>query len=184
MKTIIGKIWYPVTTLGYGKRLGVWFQGCNKQCKGCISPELKIYQQGTSMETHELLEYIKNEESVDGLTISGGEPFDQEKALRNLIAEFSDKYNNDIVVFTGYTLEELHAKKSVDIEWILTHIAVLIDGRYMEERGIDIGLRGSDNQVIHVFSNYERYKEIEYCERKLQCIPFKDRLWMIGIPPQ
>ena len=97
---------------------------------------------------------------------------------------FENKYNDDILIFTGYTLEELHTKNSLIIEKILNIISVLIDGEYIEDLNSGIGLRGSFNQNIYIWKNKDKYKDIEKCARKMQCVFLKDRLWMIGIPPK
>lgn len=183
MEICVGKLWYPVLTLGYGKRLGVWAQGCRKNCGGCISPELRTFSAGSMMAPEQILERITPDGEVDGLTISGGEPFEQPEGVLELIRMFRGRYTGDILIFTGYTLEELRGKKSAVIEAILSDIAVLVDGRYVEDQNSKKGLRGSDNQRIHVFQYQDRYREAESLERRLQCVRLKNRLWMIGIPP-
>ena len=129
----IGEIWYPVTTLGYGKRLGIWFQGCQKNCIDCISPEFKAKANGKLLHIEDLGKNIPQDCMIDGLTISGGEPFDQPQGLLKLVQWFENRYSDDILIFTGYTLEELHKKNSLIIEKILNHISVLIDGEYIED---------------------------------------------------
>ena len=180
----IGEIWYPVITLGYGKRLGIWFQGCQKNCMNCISPEFKVKENGKLLHIEDLENNIPQGCIIDGLTISGGEPFDQPQGLLKLVQWFENKYSDDILIFTGYTLEELHKKNSLIIEEVLNIISVLIDGEYIEDLNSGIGLRGSSNQNIYIWKNKDKYKDIEKCARKMQCVFLKDRLWMIGIPPK
>ena len=185
MKKInIGRLWYPVNTLGYGKRLGVWFQGCRKNCNGCLSPEFQSEEENTLYTANEILETVSECEKIDGLTISGGEPFDQEEGLLELIRLFSERYTKDILVYTGYTIEELQDKKSETIGQILKNIAVLIDGTYIEEKNGGVGLMGSSNQNIHVFRYKERYADAKFQKREFQCVLLNDRLWLIGIPPK
>lgn len=179
----VGKLWYPVVTLGYGKRLGVWVQGCGRECAGCISPELRTFSAGSILAPEQILERIPPDAEPDGLTISGGEPFEQADGILELVELFQSRYTEDILIFTGYTIEELYRKKSDRIEKILNRTAVLVDGRYIEGRNSKKGLRGSDNQRIHVFKFHERYDNAENQERRLQCVQTGDRLWMIGIPP-
>lgn len=179
----IGAVWFPVTTLGYGQRLGVWFQGCSKHCAGCISPEFKIANAGKKIDSRIIIESIPDNARVDGMTISGGEPFDQPAALKELVELFSQKYTDDIIVFSGYTIDELEKRNSDTILWILSHISVLVDGTYDQSRNSGIGLRGSDNQKIHVFNNLNRYKNAERWIRRWQCVLLEDHMWMIGIPP-
>ena len=184
MKISVGFIWYPVTTLGYGNRLGVWFQGCNKRCENCISPEFQIPEKGKTYTIKEIFDFLPDEENIDGLTISGGEPFDQPEGLLRLVMAYKEKFNDDVLIFTGYTLEELHEKESLIIETILQNIAVLIDGRYIEGLNNGRGFRGSTNQNINVWKYYERYSKAEEINRKMQCVLMNDRLWMLGIPPK
>lgn len=183
-KINIGFIWYPVTTLGYGKRIGVWFQGCSKRCENCISPEFQLLNGGTTYAVEEIVNSICDKQEIDGLTISGGEPFDQPEGLLKLIMTYKEKFNDDILIFTGYALDELHEKKSFVIEEILRNIAVLIDGRYMDDKNNGIGLRGSTNQKINVWKYNERYSNADKSNRKIQCVLMNDRLRIIGIPPK
>lgn len=82
--------WYPVTVFGPGKKLGIWFQGCNKKCEECISPEFQPYEGGQKIEITCLLERY-HMEKPDGLVVSGGEPFDQPEALLDLVKEFEHR---------------------------------------------------------------------------------------------
>ncbi|MBR4027693.1 MAG: radical SAM protein [Lachnospiraceae bacterium] len=180
----IGWVWFPVTALGYGKRIGVWFQGCKRQCENCISPKFQTQEGGSFYTAKEILDRFCEETQIDGLTISGGEPFEQPEALLELVIEYKKRMNGDILVFSGYTLEELHEKHTPVIEEILHHIAVLVDGTYIEEKNNGIGLRGSWNQNIHIWNYHERYSNAETKERTLQCVLLKNQLCFIGIPPK
>lgn len=180
----IGRCWYPVTVLGYGKRLGVWFQGCKKDCPNCISPEFQGTEDGLLCTPEELLVRLPEEEKPDGLTISGGEPFDQPDGLLALVRAWQERVNDDILVFTGYTLEELQERHEPVIDAVLQKIAVLVDGRYREEENTGVGLRGSKNQNIHIWKWQERHQGLETTSRSLQCVLLQDCLWMIGIPPK
>lgn len=184
METLrIGDIWYPVLTLGFGKRLGIWFQGCKRNCLNCISPELKSGFGGKIITVEKLKKMIPNIKEIDGLTISGGEPFDQPKGLLKVVQWFSECCNDDIIIFTGYTLQELRNKQSVVIEEILSNISVLIDGEYIDELNAGVGMRGSTNQTVYVWKNIDKYSDLETRERNIQCVLLKNKLWMIGIPP-
>ena len=178
----LGAVWYPVTTLGYGKRLGVWFQGCHKRCEGCISPEFQDPDGGRMLSISALDALLCSSGQADGLTVSGGEPFDQPEGLLKLVRWFSENYGDDILIFTGYTLEELREKNSPKINEILERISVLVDGEYAESLYTEIGMRGSSNQRIHVWKNKDRYQDIYTMKRTLQCVLQGERVWMIGIP--
>ena len=176
------RAYYPVTTLGYGKRLGVWVRGCGKACPGCISPELKE-PLGSPVDVEEVIRRIPEGFEADGLTISGGEPFDQPRGVLQLIRWFSREISEDILIFTGYTIEELRGFKDPDIDEILGLTAVLVEGPYIEELNSGRGLRGSDNQRVIVQRFPERYRDAEHMERQVQFIGEGDHLVQIGIPP-
>ncbi len=178
----IGAIWYPVTSLGYGRRLGIWFQGCGKNCVNCISPEFKDYTGGQAITIEKIDSITSKFSTIDGLTISGGEPFDQPIALLKVISWFVTKYNDDVLVFTGYSLEKLRKRCDPTINKILDSISVLIDGEYDDNLFVNRGLRGSSNQMIHVWHHKERYEDLESIKRTMQCVMLPDKVWMIGIP--
>lgn len=153
----VARILYPVEVLGPGKRIGIWFCGCPHKCKGCSNPELWEFQEKykTSLEAIlTLIETIAKEHQVDGFTITGGDPMYQADDLQKLIMHLC-KISSDILVYTGYEIEELPKE-------YLHNISVLIDGRYIEERNNNCILRGSDNQRIHILSTDVQKKYNEY----------------------
>lgn len=157
----IAQLLYPVKVLGPGERIGIWFAGCNHGCKGCSNPEL--WKQShkyniTGDKLFQLISSISSNRIVDGFTLTGGEPFLQPDALLEILPELR-KISSDILVYTGYTREELLDLGHADI---LDQIAVLIDGRYMEDLNNNSLLRGSSNQRIHILNQdyktcYEEY---------------------------
>ena len=181
---VIKRICYPVRTLGPGNRAGIWTVGCPRRCLGCLSPELQRRENGRDIPEEQILRAVERIKGrVDGVTISGGEPFEQPEALRRLTALLRERVTEDILVFTGYTLEQLRAMHSEAIEDTLAQIAVLVDGPYVEALNDGVGLRGSANQRIHVFRFAERYAGAERQPRALQSVGYGDQILMIGIPP-
>lgn len=178
----IGRVYFPVTTLGYGRRLGIWVQGCSRHCEGCISPELQE-KKPWIVPIESFLAKIPRDIAPDGLTISGGEPFEQAQAVRAVMQWFLHTFNDDILIYTGYTLEELKRQEDPDIDWILHHAAALVDGPFVQAMNDGKGMRGSSNQRLYVFRYPERYQDFESCERKLQCVQERDRLLLIGVMP-
>ena len=176
-------IWYPVLTLGYGKRLGVWTQGCPRKCPDCISPEFQNFHGGRQCSAEDIVGVVPFGERPEGLTISGGEPFAQPEAILNLIKAYRACFQGDILVFTGYKLDELSALKNSVIHDVLRSIDVLVDGPYHSEYNNGKGLRGSTNQTIHVFRYSERYPDAENWQREMQCVLEDERMCFIGIPP-
>lgn len=140
---------------GTGVRCTVWVQGCNRKCPGCHNPELWPYGYGKRLMSDTVFSVIRrelNKSYIDGITFSGGDPFDQdERALRELLVclkelkgSFPDK---TIWVYTGgYYRDEI--KKPLVAE-MLPYIDVIVDGPYKQElRDITIPFRGSKNQRI------------------------------------
>ena len=89
-----------MTTLGYGRRVGIWFQGCSIRCPGCISRDTWEFSEETSMALELFMASIGPWLSrADGVTISGGEPFDQPEALAAVIEELHRRQAGDILVY-------------------------------------------------------------------------------------
>ena len=176
----IARVFYPVTVLGPGKRIGIWTAGCNNNCRGCISPELKSVDNGIEMSTNDIISIInKVDYEIDGITISGGEPFLYPLDLLDLVIAL-ERITEDIIVFTGYDYDVL--KENRNTSDILQHISVLIDGVFDDTKIDKRGLRGSTNQRIIVLRNHERYSHLEYCNREIQTVIYNHKILSIGIP--
>lgn len=179
----IGKILYPVTTLGIGERLGIWTQGCNRFCRGCSNPELQTFDETKDVSPQKVFDATIGW-AFDGVTISGGEPFLQAKDLKALVQLYSEAGVEDILVYTGFTLEELAAKKNEDIDYVLANISVLIDGPFVETLVDEVPLRGSTNQRVWVLN--EKYQKAYGAylkeEKKVDIFYFSDDAHFIGIP--
>lgn len=175
-------MYYPVKVLGPGSRVGIWLNGCNQNCDGCISPEMQRYDVSKEVSIDDVEKMINRIQSpIDGFTISGGEPFFKPVALNALVNMLS-RYSDDILIFSGFTLEELKKRNDVDIESVLRNCAVLIDGPFVKElQGIH-GLRGSSNQKIWIFKHSEKYAGIDTKKRSLQNVVFGNAVLTIGIP--
>lgn len=160
----VARILYSVEVLGPGKRLGIWVCGCRRGCKGCSNPELWVQKPEYEVTVEDLMSLVRrisDSHKVDGFTISGGEPMDQPEGLSQLITQLS-AYSKDILIYTGYRIDELKKREDPATNIILSRAAVLIDGEYREEENIDVLLRGSSNQRIHILipemaEGYEKY---------------------------
>lgn len=182
MKISLGRMYYPVKTLGPGSRVGIWMNGCSRGCVGCISPELQTYDHSKEVSVNELMYMIKRiDASIDGFTISGGEPFFNPTALNALVQSLVS-ICDDILIYTGYTIEELRAQKNADVNSVLSTCAALIDGPYIKELNDNKGLRGSSNQRCFIFKYHNRYDGIETSDRTLQNIMYGNKVLTIGIP--
>ena len=127
----IARILFPVKVLGPGNRIGIWFDGCNHKCKGCSNPELWEQQEIYKTDKNTVMDLIKpivEKGTIDGFTLTGGDPFLQPEALEELLPLLTD-ISSDILCYTGFNYEEL---KDSDGH-ILKNIAVLIDGKYIDE---------------------------------------------------
>lgn len=154
----LARILYPVQVLGPGNRIGLWLCGCNRACKGCSNPELWVQREELEINVQDvvsLIQKITESHKVDGFTISGGEPFLQADELL-LLLSYLTPISTDILIYTGYRLEELRELNSKAINGILDSAAVIIDGAYVEGLNNDSVLRGSSNQQIHIMNpDYE-----------------------------
>jgi anaerobic ribonucleoside-triphosphate reductase activating protein len=83
----LNKAYYPVTALGPGRRIGLWLQGCALSCPGCVSRDTWTFAENRSLALSALLSWCQDVASIglDGVTISGGEPFAQPEALLALL---------------------------------------------------------------------------------------------------
>lgn len=181
----ISHISKQTTVLGPGKRFVIWFQGCEKRCEGCINPAGQEIGKGIFIEVDELIEIIKNQKDIVGITISGGEPFLQVNELRKVINKIKSETNLDIMLYSGYLFQELVPKYGVDFFEL---IDIFIDGEYVEELNNDSIYRGSDNQKIYFFTNkYKKFKD-QIISCKNRNIEFElnqcNELFLIGIPPK
>ena len=146
----LNRIIYPVYNLGPGKRLAIWVQGCSQACPGCISPDLWSHEQGKELDVLTLASSIlENAGQFDGITITGGEPFDQYEALVSFASFIKLKSDLKILVFSGYTLEELK-DRFADMLFAKC-LDYLIDGPFIQELQEDRNLRGSTNQKMYRF---------------------------------
>lgn len=137
---------------GPGIRFVIFTQGCPHKCKGCHNPHTHSYKGGMEMDIDEIVERIKKNPLLKGITLSGGEPFEQPEACLELIKEVK-KLNLDVFGYTGYKIEEIlkdQAKKK-----LLSEIDTLIDGRFIqEEKNLLLKFRGSENQRIIDVNKY------------------------------
>ena len=170
-----------VTVLGPGTRYVLWVQGCHKSCPGCIAPNSRNMQEGKTIKPSALAWEIALSHA-DGLTISGGEPFLQSEALADMLDILQPIRNMGVIVFTGYTYEELLTMPSA--QKLLSRIDLLIDGEYIQELNDHRGLRGSRNQRYICLT--DRYKEdvsaLENCQREQQVFHHGIEIHYVGIP--
>lgn len=173
-----------VTTLGPGSRLAIWVNGCDRHCKGCVSVRLQAKRPENETDEREFLKGF-DLSRADGVTVSGGEPFDQPQGLLRAVSYLKEAGIDDILVYTGYTYEELKARRDPATDAVLKQIAVLIDGPYVSllDRGRG-NLKGSANQRVIVLNKEfsARYAAYECDRRTMQEFRAGNVLIGVGIP--
>ncbi len=170
--------------LGPGKRYALWVQGCERRCKGCISPDSRSFNKGDRIDTATLVEEIIQTENIEGITISGGEPFLQAEALCEVIECIKAVKDYGVMIYTGNSYEKLSSSTDKYIKKLLSFTDVLIDGEYIEELNDGKSLRGSSNQrVFFLTARYQADKEIfGKAGRNVELYIQNGRARMVGIP--
>lgn len=132
---------------GEGIRFTIFVQGCPHKCKGCHNPQTHDFNGGKIVTTESLIEKIKGNPLLDGVTFSGGEPFCQAHELA-VLADDIKKLGLNIVTYTGYDFEYLYQNRDKNSYGeLLEKTDILIDGKFIEElKDWKIKFRGSSNQ--------------------------------------
>lgn len=181
----ISRLHFPVTTLGPGRRVGIWFQGCSIRCAGCISVD--TWPAGRDLtDVGRVLDAINPWlAGADGVTISGGEPFDQPEALQQLLLGLRSLTEVTILVYSGHPFEQLTT-------WLAANpglIDALISDPYDHRVAQTLALRGSDNQRLHLmtpagakaFSSFNRVATAD--DLRLDAMFDADgTVWFAGVP--
>ncbi len=175
--------------LGPGKRFVIWFQGCKKKCHNCINPDGQAEQGGSLVSVEDIFSEITNSKGIQGVTISGGEPFLQFEPLQELVDRIRRDTRLDLMLYSGYTMKELKRRLGeTTLKDFLQKIDIFIDGEYIESLDTGSMYRGSDNQNIYFFTEKYRSFARQIYEAKSREIEFDVRTdeetYMIGIPPK
>ncbi|MBK7001555.1 MAG: 4Fe-4S cluster-binding domain-containing protein [Rhodoferax sp.] len=187
----LNKAHFPVTVLGPGQRIGLWLQGCSIGCKGCVSVDTWERDPQRTVAISSLLTWCKQVagSGLDGVTISGGEPFDQPEGLRHLLQALrlwrsQARLDFDILCYSGYplkTLQQRHAR-------LLALLDALIPEPFIDSQS-GVLWRGSSNQPLVPLSplGQQRYAAfvcapLQEEDKRMQVAVEGGRVWMIGIP--
>lgn len=183
----LSRIHYPITSLGPGMRVGIWFQGCSIRCAGCISADTWT-SSGPDIDVDTVLAQVApHAPMADGVTVSGGEPFDQPTALLTLLQGLRTRLRPgaDILVYSGYPLPRL--QRHLDDAHGL--IDALISDPFDLDTPQTLALRGSDNQRLHGLTPLGRQRYAAYDRPRAAAddcldVMIDDRAtaWMAGIP--
>ena len=135
---------------GPGIRYVIFTQGCPHKCVGCHNPESHDYHGGFTMTDEKILTEIKKNPLLDGVTFSGGEPFEQAQGL-SYLAEQIKSLSLNVICYTGYTFEAILEKSQYSSDWanLLSKIDILIDGKFdLSQKDLLLRFRGSKNQRV------------------------------------
>ena len=155
---------------GPGIRTTIFSQGCPHHCPGCHNPQTHDPNGGSWGDTDDIIAAAAENPLLDGITLSGGDPFMQPKECTEL-AKGAHKHGLNVWTYTGYTWEALFAENDPDKIALVQESDVLIDGPFLlAERSLELKFKGSRNQrTIDVKKSLEKgeivlWEEIKYFE--------------------
>lgn len=188
MNVRISRAHYPVTVLGYGRRIGIWVQGCTLACPGCIARDTWRAEAGSETSVEAILDWCRGVagDDVDGVTISGGEPLEQAEAVAGLLDGFQAWRRDtgrdiDLLCYTGLpwkTVSRNHAP-------VLERLDAIVPEPYVESLPAS-HLAGSANQRVIALTDLGRSRYGETAtppaRKRIQTHFDGKRVWFIGIP--
>lgn len=131
-------------------------QGCQRRCRGCVAEPILDAPTGAGTPVNELADRILSWPRLDGVTFSGGEPFEQAEALAALCERLRSQRDLSLMSYSGFTLDELRAHREPAVQRLLAQLDILIDGPFVQSRQGDLLWRGSANQQIHLLTPRHR----------------------------
>ena len=150
-----------------------------------MSPSSRDPNSGIRVPVSQVCDAILNLEDIEGITISGGEPFLQPRALHCMLSTIRARSSLGIIIYTGYRLRELAAMHDPLIDQIITNLSdLIIDGEYIDELNDGRNLVGSSNQTLHhITGRYLPYSSLyENHKRDIEVRIGKNEAFLIGIP--
>ncbi|MDU1325741.1 MAG: 4Fe-4S single cluster domain-containing protein [Clostridiales bacterium] len=184
----VARILYPVTVLGPGRRVGIWFSGCPHHCEHCCNPELWEQRDDQEMSLDTIfaaIAAVAERGPIEGFVLTGGDPMMQAEELSVLLPMLKT-FSNDILVYTGYEHEQLLSFCNPAYKYCLKNVSVLIDGKYIDALNDGSPLRGSQNQRILFLDSSIKERYLEYLAQigsnEIQTFPASDGFISVGIP--
>ncbi|MDK0520673.1 4Fe-4S single cluster domain-containing protein [Streptomyces sp. ML-6] len=177
MRVEVGGTHFPLETLGPGRRLGIWLQGCPLACPGCMSRHTWDPRGGEPMDVERLLGLWRDAlaQGAAGLTVSGGEPLAQPAALAELLrgaarlrsgltrpGATGDGLPADLLVYTGYEESELDAARRA----ALASADAVVTGRFRVAEPTGLVWRGSANQRLTPRTGLGRIRYAPHLDRE------------------
>ncbi len=168
MKFRIFKIIKKTKVEGPNLRYCIWVQGCSKHCRGCYAKNTWDKKGGILADTKTIIEDIKAQKGIEGITFLGGEPFEQASALAS-IARNAKKMGLSIVTFTGQLYEDLKKSENKGIQRLLKYTDLLIDGGF-EQENFDLTRPwvGSSNQRYIFLTDFYNKEIISKYKNKIE----------------
>jgi len=150
---------------GPGVRAVIWVQGCTIGCPGCYNAFTHVHEKRTLVTPDTIAEWVSGLEGIEGVSFSGGEPFEQALAVKMVINAVRKK-NPHLTYFSysGYDLEFLQRSEDKNVTGLLGELDMLAAGPYMHSTR-DSGLlwRSSSNQKLHYLTAaYNESQELEW----------------------
>lgn len=168
---------------GPGLRAVLWLQGCTLACPGCFNPDTHAAG-GQPTPVGELAAWAAAcaaAEGVEGVTISGGEPLQQARALRAFLELLRAQTDLTVILFSGCEWDEIRRRPALLRTVGLAD--VLLAGRYRAGERLAAGLRGSANKTVHFFSGRITAAGLEQAPAAEVIIDRDGSLTLSGIDP-
>lgn len=194
MEIAVNRLHFPVTTLGPGQRVGIWLQGCTIGCAGCMSRDTWVATDEHRVEVEEVIEAVRRLTAgalVHGVTISGGEPFEQAPALQDLLRGLRNWLaahhpDADILCYSGMPWRQLRQRHP----GVLELLDAVIPEPYVRTLPQSLAWRGSSNQTLMCVTplakqRYARYQQLSASDSSVPRVQFtvdERGVWMIGLP--
>ena len=185
----VARIKERCAVLGPGLRAVIWFHGCSMNCPECIAREMNRSPEHLAFTPVEMFEWVRSVPDIEGVTLSGGEPFEQDRqALLAFLMLLRRESDLSVFCYTGYTLQELRAAGDAALnERILGCVDLLIDGRYYDEtRNRGLRWRGSENQQVYFLTGRYAHLRDELLAARDRSIEIEvslgGKLMIAGVP--
>src|SRR5579864_994244 len=184
---------------GPGRRAVLWFQGCTLRCPGCWNPTTHMFDVVNECTADEIAEWIVQCSNIEGVTFSGGEPFQQAEALLELCQQVNAKRPElSLGLFSGYTIRELSAgrwqyRSAHDSRWhcgapelfeqIKAHLDFGVFGSFVRARATSAKpLCGSENQEVVFFTNRYSMSDLRPQSCEINISPNGEKMTVTGFP--
>jgi anaerobic ribonucleoside-triphosphate reductase activating protein len=164
----------------------LWVAGCARGCAGCVAGPILGPEAGEWHDVSALADEILRQPDTDGLTLSGGEPFEQAEALAELCQVLRASRAWSVMSYSGFQLHELRADPARS--GLLGQLDLLVDGAFDVALQADLRWRGSSNQRIHHLSDRHRLDEfvraLDVSAGVEMRIGADGRTFWAGVPPR